>query len=173
MPCLEGVVSVQSFENLEWLYTGHLRFPLKSEKEKEQEVTALVELARLADMCHINGLELELAQGMTRILLGNEEMYQATLKLLPGLNTSSITKEHTISAMCLPEKHPVRDVLALASIEGYLRVDDFRLSEVFRECPIFAADLLERIRPVCASVTCEFSVTYFKDPLSGALLSIT
>jgi hypothetical protein len=57
---MEGVVSVHSFEALiQWLYLRRLQFDCQG---PENQISASIELARLADMCNITGIESQMVQ---------------------------------------------------------------------------------------------------------------
>lgn len=114
---VEGVVTVRSFEALvQWIYFGSFEFRIP---DPVDHVSAIIEFARLADMCDMFGMRKQLAKGMKEILI-------ASPKPAPGesyvdVNTRHLTAQHICSVAALPAGHPVRRMVATASVEGYLR----------------------------------------------------
>lgn len=57
---MDGVVSTQSFQMLvQWVCLGRVVF---GESTPEEAITTAIEFARLADMCHITGMESLMAE---------------------------------------------------------------------------------------------------------------
>ncbi|KAL4860661.1 hypothetical protein BDV12DRAFT_94060 [Aspergillus spectabilis] len=68
---VEGVVSVRSLEALiQWLYLRRIQFDCEG---PEDQISATIELVRLADMCNITGMESQMAQYIKAILVANPD----------------------------------------------------------------------------------------------------
>ncbi|KAL2861064.1 BTB/POZ domain-containing protein [Aspergillus lucknowensis] len=123
---IEGVVSVQSFEAfLQWLYLRKIKFEIT---EPEQQISAMIELARFADMCIVTEMEARIARQLKKLLLANPN---------PQSTESGAT--------FLPQWHAVRRILAAATVEGYLRCEHHRFVQEAREYLTYAVDLLEEV----------------------------
>ncbi|KAI9764095.1 MAG: hypothetical protein M1840_008900 [Geoglossum simile] len=85
----------------------------------------------------------------------------------PDSNTYSLAPQHITSAALLPNGHPVRRVLATASVEGYIRRNKHKFLKEILEAPNFAADLLLEVKETLKTVTPGGRVSLFRDPLSG------
>lgn len=81
-------------------------------------------------------------------------------------NTQYITSEHIISASQLPHGHAVREILATASVEGYIQRKSHRFSEECYDIPEFAADLLLAVKKTLLTLTMGGHTIEFKDPIS-------
>ena len=155
----DGLVSVQSFGLLiEWLYTSqlHLKAPTL-----EEEVSLVIEFARLADMCQVEGMEMLLAEHIKALVLGNAP------QRIASVNNSFFMSQHIVNAAKLWRGHPVRSIIAAASVEGYIRQDKFRFQTEVREIPGYAADLLEEVNK--AVKACGGA---FKEPLTAQNLVV-
>jgi hypothetical protein len=167
---VEGVLSAQSFEALlQWLYLGRVKFDLEL---PEDQVSAAIELARLADMCLIPGLEDPMARYIKDILIANPEPETFFEERRVDINTYCLTTEHMISATSLPEGHAVRHVLAAASVEGYLRDENHKFAQEARAYPTFGADVLHELRKALNSLKVVNSAATVEDPISGKRLEI-
>jgi hypothetical protein len=68
---MEGVKPVRGFEALiQWLYIRRIHFDSKGPGD---QVSAAIELVRLADLCNITGMESEMAQHIKDILVANPD----------------------------------------------------------------------------------------------------
>ena len=88
----------------------------------------------------------------------------------PDTNTYSLAPQHITSAALLPSGHPVRKVLATATVEGYVRRNRHKFLKEIREAPDFAVDLLMELKETLKTVTIRESKVSFIDPLSGKTL---
>jgi hypothetical protein len=137
---------MKSFEALiQWLYLG--RVVLVSSTSAET-LSTIIEFARLADMCGVTGMESELAQRIKDIIVNL--LPRPPLKGFPhgSNNTRHLTSRHIASAASLPAKHPVRGMIARASVEGLLSSENHQFAEKTQKHPKFGADLLLEVRVV-------------------------
>lgn len=145
---LDGVVSKRSVEGLlQWVYHGKVHFDIE---KHEDQVSAAIELARLADMCNIRDLEAQMAECIKAILISDPMPLSRADKLTRRIkvgerDTHAITSQHIFSARYLPQGHAVRRIIATASVEGFFRWKDYKFAREARQCPTFAADLLEEV----------------------------
>ncbi|CAG8111081.1 unnamed protein product [Penicillium nalgiovense] len=163
---VEGVVSVRSFEALmQWLYIRRVHFDSKAPGD---QVSAAIELARLADMCNITGVGHEMARYIKDILVANPDpRNNDSLVRHVNTNTYCLTGQNIISATSLPQGHPVRGILAAASVEGYLRDGNYKFVKETHEHPTFGADLLQEVRSTLNGLKVAQWKTTFEDPISG------
>ncbi|KAJ5586942.1 uncharacterized protein N7459_002707 [Penicillium hispanicum] len=173
---IPGVVSVRSLGMLlQWLYTGQFHFDAELVSE-EDEISAMIEFVRLADMCNVSGMETTVANKIkeniadwsTSYLRFDGELYGE-----PEMNTKNLTDQHIISALHLPKKHPVRRLLAEASVEGYLRFDSWKFEDLAEDHPDYAADLLRHVKQTLNSIfrgnkekNRDDRRVYFRDPVT-------
>lgn len=161
---VEGVVTVRSFEALvEWIYLGRFEFGLPN---PVVHVSAMIEFARLAHMCDIAGMENQLATGIKEILLGGPK--PAPNESHVDANTQHLTAQHIGSVVALPAKHPVRRMVAAASV----RNEKYKFAKEIQKYPSFAADLLEETRTALKNLRTENQCHIVDDPLSGRKISI-
>lgn len=159
---MKDIVSVRSVEALiMWLYLRTVRFDITDNTEC---VSAALELARLADMYKIIKLGENVAQyiedkvhgpyvsqllfekpSVTRTKDGVRWVDYPALWL--NFRTPWISSEHIISATALPYGHPVRKILAFASIRDYLVDNTDKFSKLIEAHPSFGADILQQVRP--------------------------
>ncbi|CAG7972785.1 unnamed protein product [Penicillium salamii] len=165
MESVEGVVSVQSFEALmQWFYMHKIHFDSKIPGD---QISAVIELIRLADMCNITGMDTEMAQYIKDILVANPDPRNSRTYHIADSNTHCLTSQHIISATFLPQGHPVRRILAAASVEGYLRTGNYKFRKETHEHPAFGADLLHEVRLALNGSRQEKRYTIIRDPISG------
>ena len=169
---IDGVVSTQSFQMLvQWVCLGRVVF---GESMPEEAITAAIEFARLADMCRITGMESLTAEHIKAIIVANpapEDSEWAGWRA-PDTNTHCLTSQHITSAVALPEEHPVRAILAAATVEGCLRQHNYKFEREASRIPEFSVDLLKAVRATIESITIEYSATTFEDPISGVRLGL-
>lgn len=166
----EDVVSVRSLETLfQWLYQRVVIFEIEDPGER---ISAAMELARLADKYDINGLEDTNAQYIKDILISNPHPKNKNSWRSVDSNTYFLKYEHIVSATQLPQKHPVRSVLAAASVEGYLRSRVHKVHEETQAYPSFGADLLREMTSTLHKVQPLKQVT-FEDPISGTTSTVS
>lgn len=168
---MEGVISVRGFEALiQWLYIRRIHF---DSKEPGDQVSAAIELVRLADMCNMTGMEFEVAQYIKNILASNPDpRSKGSLVRHVDTNTYCLTRQHIISATFLPHGHLVRGILAAASVEGYLRDGSYKFVPETHEHPTFGADLLQEVRSTLHGIKSTQWETTFEDPISGMYMRL-
>lgn len=159
-----GVVSVRSFEALlQWLYLRKVIFGLEN---PEDHISAVIEFVRLADMCNMKGMESQMAQHIKEIFVANTPRFVTDYRFV-DTNTICLTNQHLHSATYLPAGHPVRRILAAASVEGFLRDGNHKFAEETQEYPTFGADLLQEIRVTLNGIKFEERDAHCEDPISG------
>jgi hypothetical protein len=90
----------------------------------------------------------------------------------PDTNTYCLTSQHITSAVALPKGHPVRAILAAATVEGYLREHNYKFEREASTVPEFCVDLLKAVRATIESVTIECNATTFEDPIGRVRLGL-
>ena len=137
-------------------------------------ITMAIEFARLEDMCHITGMESLMAEYIRAIILANP--IPLDWKWLggraPDTNTHCLTSQYITSAVALPEGHPVCTILAVASVKECLRRYNYKFEKEASIVPEFSADLLKAVRVTIESISIEYNVTTFTDPISGVTLKL-
>lgn len=167
---VEGVVSVRSFETLiQWLYLRKIRFDSES---SEDQVSAAIEFVRLADMCNITGIESRMAQYIKDILIANPDPRGNNFIRHIDANTYCLTSQHIVSATFLPSGHLVRRILASASVEGYLRDENYKFMQETHQHPNFGADLLQEVRSTLGKLKVTKHKMILEDPISGTEISM-
>ncbi|KAB8217300.1 hypothetical protein BDV33DRAFT_177475 [Aspergillus novoparasiticus] len=163
---VEGVVSNRSFQLLlQWLYLGRV---ILGKESPAEWISAMIELARLADMLSIDNMESRITEYIRATILANPPPNNSEWFRNPDTNVQHITPGHVNAASHLPKEHSVRMLLVKAAIDAYLHCDDFKFSEEIRNVPDFAADVLEELKVALQSVRFEsYATCYFMDPLSG------
>ncbi|PMD52302.1 uncharacterized protein K444DRAFT_258297, partial [Hyaloscypha bicolor E] len=164
---LEGTVSVRSFELLiQWIYTGRV---IVETTILAEEIEAIVEFARLADFCQVEGVEKLVAERI-KALIGTK----ADLDWIQSPdNTKYITSRAILWASFLPGDHAVRNILAAASVEGYLRSNEHKFDKETRSIHNFAADLLKEVKLTLGTLTGDRNVGFYvEDPISGGSFSL-
>ncbi|PQE15064.1 BTB POZ fold protein [Rutstroemia sp. NJR-2017a BVV2] len=163
----EGVVSQRSFEMLvQWLYIGRIRF---GEPTPTECITAIMEFVRLADMCEVTGMETQMAEHIKNIILANPPPEDKSISKgrHPDTNTFCIVGQHITSANLLPRGHPVRKILVIAAVEGYIRRNKHKFLKEICVSPDFAVDLLLEVKETLKTVASENTKISFEDPFSG------
>jgi len=158
-----GVVSNRGFQCIiQWLLVGWVNF---GQGPSEQGVTDALELARLADMLEIFGVE-SLAADRIEIII---KSYKESPVPPPdfGRNTSFINHEHVASGVYLPVGHPIRHVLARAAVEGMLQLEDHKFVKEIEKLPDFALDVFREVQTTLRDFTSDRRGIYFKDPIRG------
>lgn len=159
---IEGILSVRSFTALlGWLYWHKVQF---SAPEPEEKISAAIELSRLAEMCSIPDLGIQMAQYIKDVLTANSDPKE---NKYPNPNAYSITEQHIISAGYLPEGHAVRRMLATASVKGFLINKKAKIRQWAQEHPGFGAELLHELRKALDSLFCEDYSAFVEDPITG------
>ncbi|KAE8397155.1 hypothetical protein BDV37DRAFT_266429 [Aspergillus pseudonomiae] len=163
---VEGVVSNRSFQLLlQWLYLGRV---ILGKESPAEWISAMIELARLADMLSIDNMESPITEYIQSTILANPPPNNNICFRDPNTNVHHITPGNVDAASHLPKEHSVRMLLVKAAIDAYLHCDDFKFSEELRNVPDFAADILGELKIALQSVTLgKYTPCHFKDPLSG------
>ncbi|KAJ5466443.1 hypothetical protein N7530_010230 [Penicillium desertorum] len=160
---MEDVVSKQSLEALfQWLYLGFIGFGIHY--DPGERIEAAIELARLADKYDITRLESQTAQYIKETIIANQLPADSQEWVPLDSNTHLLGEEDIISATLLRDGHPVRHLLAAASVRGYLQSEKHELAKTARETPKFAADLLHEVRLALNGVK---AGPIFTDPIDG------
>ncbi|TVY37975.1 hypothetical protein LOCC1_G006240 [Lachnellula occidentalis] len=160
----DKVVTTQSFDILvQWMYLGKLVF---SSMKPDEEITVALDLVRLADMVEVTGLETLIAEHIKNIILKNPSPldHKWDNQRHGDNNMFHISSQHLRSAWKLPDGHPVRKILAAASVEGYFRCSRPKFYQETREIPGFMGDLLDEIKEVLTKIRMG---TLFEEPISG------
>ncbi|PMD65277.1 uncharacterized protein K444DRAFT_519241, partial [Hyaloscypha bicolor E] len=163
----EDIVSIRSFELLvQWIYIGRVIF---DELPPEEAVTTTIEFVRLTDIYKVTGMESLMAKRIKALIVSNPSLTKAREKK-PATNIHCLISKHIISGVLLPKGHPVRSILALAAVPGYLSRDDY-LSEAL-EIPDFAVNLLHQVRAAINSFEFTGSGVTFLNTLSNARINL-
>ncbi|KAJ5545901.1 hypothetical protein N7494_003486 [Penicillium frequentans] len=157
---IEGVVSVHSFSMLiEWIYLGRIN---DTKARTEEQISALIEFARFADMCMVSQELFDLIRhSLSRVIRYSgcnlaQNHYYTRLYY--------VTKEHIGSAMRLPLGNPVRDLIVQACVRDFLRPTNFKFEKEIREIDNFAADLLCTVQNTLKDATYANGAINFEDP---------
>ncbi|PYH87896.1 hypothetical protein BO71DRAFT_340026, partial [Aspergillus ellipticus CBS 707.79] len=144
---IEGCVSVNSFRLLvQWIYIGRVEFEVL--RSPEAMISRAIEFARLASMCDVRGVERHAADRIVEVIKQFPAPNTSFGVRSPNANTFHLTHQHIEWATQLPKGHPVRGVLAAASVEGYMRQKEFRFYDEVTSNGSFAMDVLEELRNV-------------------------
>jgi len=81
-------------------------------------ITTAIEFARLADMRRVTSMESLMAERIKAIANPAPEDPEWPGWRAPDTNTFCLTSQHITSACALPQGHPVRAILAAATVEG-------------------------------------------------------
>ncbi|KAL5344258.1 hypothetical protein ACLOAV_010762 [Pseudogymnoascus australis] len=166
---IDGVVSARSFQMLaQWVCLGRV---VAGTLPPGESITSAIEFARLADMCGVVGMESRMAEYIKSTIIDNPGPYDFETGTTNS-HTHFITLENIISAAFLPDGHPVRNVLALATVEGYLNCENHKFSKESSKVPSFSADLLAAVKTTLKTMRRgEYSVT-FTEPFNGKELPL-
>ncbi|KAJ5273500.1 hypothetical protein N7478_008625 [Penicillium angulare] len=135
-----------------------------------EHITAAMELVRLADKYDIVGLETEMGEYIREIIVANPHPMGTISASRRDTNTYWIVHEHIISASYLRHGHPVRQILAKASVSGHLLSHDHKFFLASQEYPPFAADLLE-VRMTLDRPSSKPAGT-FEDPITREMVDL-
>lgn len=160
---INGVLSAQSFESLlQWLYAGQVTFAAAS--SPTQQISAMIAFSRLADMYDVSGTEDLVAKQIKEVIVAGRLFSKEPV----GANTRWITPEQIYSATCLPKGHPVRGVLAAASVEEYLLCDTYKFFNVAQTNLEYATDFLNQLWTTLRGIKNRTDVI---DPINGHKLN--
>lgn len=165
---MEGVVSVRSFEMLlQWMHTREVN--LDGTESAQEQLSAWIEFIRIADMCCVDLPPWLVTSSVQNILITNPAPLDPRYQLgrHPDNNTHCLMREHIESASKLPNKHPLRVLLARASVEGYLRLPDYKFVEATQAIPRFGSDLFREVRAVVHEIRSIGDDICFTDPITG------
>jgi len=121
----------------QWLCLGRVVF---GESTPEDIITTIIEFVRLADMCGVTGMESLMAGHIKEVIIANSPPPKSLM------STGCLTSQHIILAASLPAKHPVRCLLAAATVEGYFLCDKYEFSNEAEELHNFSVDLLQAVK---------------------------
>jgi len=167
---LEGVVSVRSFEMLiQWMYIGQV---IGVEATPGEAIEAMVEFARLADFCQVEGVTELAAENIKIVILGHPAPKHAAFlgHRQPDTNTYSVTSRAIEWASFLPKDHAVRKMLAMTVVEGYLRATKHKFFKETQEIPSFGMDVLNAVKSALNTLRGKDGTIEFTDPISGLAL---
>lgn len=154
---IEGVVSVHSFSMLiEWIYLGRIN---DTKAQTGEQIPALIEFARFADMCMVSQELFDLIRhSLSRAIRYSrvQNHYYSRLHY--------VTKEHIGSAMRLPLGNPVRDLIVQACVRDFLKPTNFKFEKEIREIDNFAADLLCTVQNTLKDATYANGAINYNDP---------
>ncbi|KAE9381241.1 hypothetical protein N431DRAFT_490654 [Stipitochalara longipes BDJ] len=172
---LDGVVSVRSFKLLiQWCYVGRIVVGTATPSE---EIEALIEFARLADFCQVEGTEELVAERIKVVILAHPAPKDTSFPECrhPDTNTYSIMSRAVLWASGLPKDHAVRKMLATAAVEGYLRhaKHEHKFFKETQEIPNFGIDVLNAVKACLSTLSASaYGVVQFTDPISGIELVV-
>ncbi|KAJ0417276.1 hypothetical protein BJY00DRAFT_289926 [Aspergillus carlsbadensis] len=165
---VEGVVSVRSFKLfLQFAYTGRVKL---GDEPPEDQISALIEFARLMGMLGVVNTEHKAAAHIEAIILKNRpydsSMFSTRQYRESDENIRLISPSHIRDAACLPRGHEIRSLFAKAATETFVigSSKKFKFAKEREEIPGFAMDLLEQLGPVLRSFTASNKHVYFREP---------
>lgn len=165
---IEGVVSVRGFQLLlQWLYLGRIIF---DKEDPEDKISAIVELARFADMLGVSNMESPLAETIRTIILKGSEDLQ--WEYGSNANVHYINSQHIDAATRLPIGHKLRLIFAQAAVESFVNSNDFKFSDDVREKTDFAADILQELMSTLATYKHIQYTSEVTDPFSGKRITL-
>ncbi|GAQ43781.1 hypothetical protein AtubIFM55763_003883 [Aspergillus tubingensis] len=141
---IRGVVTERSLLMLlQWLYLNRIEFPSQIQGRC---INAYIEMARLADMWRITGMEQLLADKIKAIITSS--IPRVNLSCAGGENgkVRLLTSSHIKSASMLFKGHPVRSLIAEASVGPFILMDNFKFARELRENANYAGDLLDELK---------------------------
>jgi hypothetical protein len=152
---------------VQWLYIGKILF---DEIPSEEAITAILEFVRLADMCHVTGMEDLMAGRIKAMIVDKAPTTKARKRTATIVHHLCLTSEHIMSAVLLPKGHPVRRILTMAAVPAYLNRANY-LSEAL-EIQHFAVDLLKEVQITTKSFQSDGSCITIQDPLSSSRITL-
>lgn len=166
MEAVDGVVSEQGFERLVlWLYTGRL---LSDTAVPGDRISAIIELARLCDMCGITAIHDKLVTELVLTIVNNRNDEQP--------HTKHITSEHVRSAAKIPPSHPtfvkMAQVLAAGIVEGGARSKFAKETQLY---PKFGVVVLHQVRSILNTIKPTYRVgqsSTYTDPIFNIVKNI-
>jgi hypothetical protein len=171
----EGVLSIRSFELLiQWMYVGRV---IVAKLSPSEQIEALVEFARLADFCQVQGVEELMAERIKAVILAHPAPKTHCFEHFrhPDTNTYRITSRAVLWASGLAKGHAVRKMLATTAVEGFLRGIEHKhkFFEETQEIPSFGADVLNAVESCLSTLRVSaLGAIQFTDPISGMNLGL-
>lgn len=163
---IDGVLSVRSFNMiLQWLYTGRVLFGKLAPKEF---ITTIIEFSRLADMLQVTGMEEHMSSLAKIVIVKN--LAPRDMKPALAQHNACLTSDHILSAVLLPQDHPLRRLLTLAAVPAYFKRAEF-LNKAL-EHPDFAVDLLRQVQIATKTLQPDTGDISVQDPLSEGVILI-
>ena len=162
----DGIVSLRSFKLLvQWMYLGKVIF---GDLSATESLDAAVELARNADLYGVTGMEVRMAEYIKALINDSSPPFDYEF----DSNTYLIDSKHIASAVQLPQEHPVRKILAAASVRDYFDQDKHKFAKEATEIPGFAVDLLEAVKDALKNlIRGQYEVSTI-DPISGRQIKL-
>jgi hypothetical protein len=152
---------------IQWIYTGRV---IVETTILAEEIEAIVEFARLADFCQVEGVEKLVAERI-KALIGTK----ADLDWIQSPdNTKYITSRAILWASFLPDDHAVRNILAAASFKGYLLSNEHKFQKETQSIHNFAVDLLKEVKLALGTLIGDSRYgVYCEDPISGGCFKLS
>lgn len=164
----DGVVSVRSLELLvQWIYQGQV---LIDDSDASESISTAIEFARLADMYQVTGMERPMAEHIKKQMLRGPPPFS---HYDFDSNTYYTDPGHITSAVQLPSGHPVREILATASVRDYFRHPVHKFVKECEETPGFAWDLLQAVKAALDTLNKGNYKVSVTNPLSGEEFYLT
>lgn len=164
---IEGVVSEQSLAAfIQWLYTRTVTFNVDFHKDPAGYVAAVIEFARLAEMLGVNGVGDQMAQRIKEIMLSKPypTPKPGTIGRANYRHIYMVSSKHLLSLEHLPKRHPVRRMIAQASVDSFLRSTNYKFANGVHDCPKFATDLLVEVGEALNNLKYDMKATDFQSP---------
>jgi hypothetical protein len=127
------------------MYLGQINW---GDMDVADMISAVIEFVRIADMCGVTGMANSMAEHIRTTILSESPPYAYQF----DSNTYLIEPRHIVSAAQLPDGHPVRRILATATVRGYFREDKHKFFKEAKEIPNFASDLLEAVKETLKTI---------------------
>jgi hypothetical protein len=115
---IDSIVSVRSFEMLiQWLYIGRA---IVGKVAPREEISAIVEFVRFADMSEVTGMEDMMSEHIKTIILANPlpQNPKYHMQRDPTTNLHCLEIQHIVYATSLDWGHLARTMFARAAVEG-------------------------------------------------------
>ena len=133
-----------------------------------ESLSAAIELARIADLYSVADIGVRMAEHIKALINDSRPPYYYWY----DSNTYLIDSKHVASAVHLPQGHPVREILAAASVKGYFKKGKDKFAKEAREIPGFSSDLLEAVKGALKGMKSDRHGVSFTDPITGQQISI-
>jgi hypothetical protein len=160
---IEGVVSEQSLAAfIQWLYTRTVTLNVDFHKDPAGYVAAVIEFARLAEMLGVNGVGDQMAQRIKEIMLSNPYPIPKPGRRATYRHIYMVSSKHLLSPEHLPKRHPVRRMIAQASVDSFLRSTNYKFANGEHDCPKFATDLLVEVGEALNNLKYDMKPTDFQ-----------